>query len=191
MIKIGDLGKAKIRSAQAEDRSLVVVPRESVLVNGTDSVAYVETEPGRFEFRQVKVAEVLGDKISISDGIRPGEQVVASGTFMLDSTFNIQGKVSLIDPSRAAPLNLSQLAKDKPNNSQDDADDLPQMDLPEMALPEMELPEMAPPEMELPEMAPPTMEISEPESPETTSPDAELPQMELPDSELPQMELPE
>ena len=119
---------------------------------------------------------VLGDKISISDGIRPGEQVVASGTFMLDSTFNIQGKVSLIDPSRAAPLNLSQLAKDKPNNSQDDADDLPQMDLPEMALPEM---------------APPTTEISEPESPEITLPDAKLPQMELPDSELPQMELPE
>ena len=196
LIKIGDLGKAKIRSAQAEDRSLVVVPRESVLVNGTDSVAYVETEPGRFEFRQVKVAEVLGDKISISDGIRPGEQVVASGTFMLDSTFNIQGKVSLIDPSRAAPLNLSQLAKDKPNNSQDDADDLPQMDLPEMAPPEMALPEMAPPEMALPEMAlpemaPPTTEISEPESPEITLPDAKLPQMELPDSELPQMELPE
>ena len=31
---------------------------------------------------------------------------------MLDSTFNIQGKVSLIDPNRAATKNESQLAKD-------------------------------------------------------------------------------
>ena len=113
LIKIGDFGKAKILTGSDASQQLVIVPREAVLINGSNSIAYVETEPGRFEFRKVKVAETLGDKISISEGIQPGEQVVASGAFMLDSTFNIQGKISLIDPNRAAPEDHSQTAKDK------------------------------------------------------------------------------
>lgn len=111
LIKIGDFGKAKLLSSRGSLEQLVVVPRDSVLMNGANSIAYVETEPGRFEFRKVEVAEIMKDKVSISSGIKPGEQVVASGVFMLDSTFNIQGKVSLIDPNRAAPKNESQLAK--------------------------------------------------------------------------------
>ena len=113
LIKIGDFGKAKIQSRNDTSKQFVVVPREAVLVNGSNSIAYVETEPGRFEFRKVNVAETLGDRILIADGIHPGEQVVVSGAFMLDSTFNIQGKASLIDPNRAAPKFHAQIAKDK------------------------------------------------------------------------------
>lgn len=112
LIRIGDFGKAKLQSSRGAADQMVIVPRESVLMNGANSVAYVETEPGRFEFRKVEVAEIMKDKVSIASGIKPGEQVVASGVFMLDSTFNIQGKVSLIDPNRAATKNESQLAKD-------------------------------------------------------------------------------
>ena len=112
LIRIGDFGKAKLQSSRGTAEQMVIVPRESVLMNGANSVAYVETEPGRFEFRKVEVAEIMKDKVSIASGIQPGEQVVASGVFMLDSTFNIQGKVSLIDPNRAASKNESQLAKD-------------------------------------------------------------------------------
>ena len=54
----------------------------------------------------------MGDKISLASGIKPGEQVVASGVFMLDSTFNIQGKVSLIDPNRAVAKNETKITKD-------------------------------------------------------------------------------
>lgn len=108
LIKIGDFGKAIIQKNGNDSRSLVVVPRDSVLINGDDSVAYVETELGRFEFRKVEVAQVMSDKIALASGIQAGEQVVASGVFMLDSTFNIQGKVSLIDPNRAVRINETQ-----------------------------------------------------------------------------------
>ena len=113
LIKIGDFGKARIQSGQGSADNFVIVPRESVLINGDNSVAYVETEPGRFEFRKVAIAEIMGDKISLASGIKPGEQVVASGAFMLDSTFNIQGKVSLIDPNRAVEKNESQSAENE------------------------------------------------------------------------------
>ena len=110
LIKIGDFGKARIKKSLDDNQQRVVVPRDAVLMNGDDSVAYVETEPGRFEFRKVEVAEIMGDRVALSSGIEAGEQVAASGVFMLDSTFNIQGKVSLIDPNRAAVKNESQLA---------------------------------------------------------------------------------
>jgi len=111
LIKIGDFGRAKIQTNHLAGQEMVVVPREAVLINGSDSIAYVETEPGRFEFRKVEIAEIMGDKISLSFGIKPGEMVAASGVFMLDSTFNIQGKVSLIDPNRAARKNQAELAE--------------------------------------------------------------------------------
>lgn len=110
LIKIGDLGTATIRQVRNRDLRQVVVPRESVLTNGSHSVAYVETKPGRFEFRKVTVGEILGDQILVQEGIKAGEQVVASGAFMIDSTFNIQGKPSLIDPDRLRVQDQTRLA---------------------------------------------------------------------------------
>ncbi len=72
LIKIGDFGRAKIQTNNVADQEMVIVPRQAVLINGSDSVAYVETEPGRFEFRKVEIAEIMGDKISLSAGIKPG-----------------------------------------------------------------------------------------------------------------------
>ena len=100
LIKIGDFGKAKIQASAIRTETMVVVPREAVLINGDQSVAYVETERNRFEFRKVQISQIMGDQITLSSGIKPGEMVVASGAFMLDSTFNIQGKASIIDPNR-------------------------------------------------------------------------------------------
>ena len=112
LVKIGDYGKAKIQSSSVQTETMVVVPREAVLINGDDSVAYVETERNRFEFRKVEIAEISGDAITLANGIKPGEMVVASGVFMLDSTFNIQGKVSIIDPTR----NEGKLPRKSPAN---------------------------------------------------------------------------
>lgn len=81
----------------------VIVPRSAVLMAGDVSVAYVETEPGRFEFRRVGIGRISGDRISIVSGIEAGEQVVDSAALLVDSQFNMAGKPSLIDPARALP----------------------------------------------------------------------------------------
>ncbi len=110
LIKIGDYANAQILSEVNSNQDLVIVPRSAVMVNGQDSIAFVETRPGRFEYRKVKIAETIGDKIALSDGIKPGEAVVHEGVFMLESTFNIQGKVSLIDPNRADRQNQAKIS---------------------------------------------------------------------------------
>lgn len=184
LLKVGDLGKATISLAGTGRYANVIVPRSAILVNGSHSVAYVETEPGRFEFRQVAIAETLGDRISLSGGIEPGEQVVASGTFMLDSTFNIQGKASLIDPKRASPgkeppRGIGQ--GDSSNTEQDE--ELPQMALPDEDLPQMELPEMNSYSLDADVTG---KDAREEDLLQMAAPGGE----ELPEMELPQMEAP-
>ncbi|MCC9608782.1 efflux RND transporter periplasmic adaptor subunit [Blastopirellula sp. JC732] len=77
-----------------------VIPRSALLTAGKNSVVYVETEPGRFEIRSVKLGPILKDKVVILDGIKPGELVATSGNFLIDSQMQLAGKPSLIDPSR-------------------------------------------------------------------------------------------
>ncbi|MEO1525045.1 MAG: efflux RND transporter periplasmic adaptor subunit [Planctomycetota bacterium] len=113
LIRVGDLGRAKIRP-DSGGQQVVVVPRECILTSGSESIAYVETQPGRFEFRHVQVGRFLDDRVAIVSGIQPGEFVVASGAFMVDSTFNIQGKASLLDPYKALPATPSSLAETDP-----------------------------------------------------------------------------
>jgi membrane fusion protein, copper/silver efflux system len=81
--------------------SAVVVPRSAVLMTGSVSLVYVETEPGRFEIRPVRLGPILPEKVTILDGVEEGEQVAVSGNFLIDSQMQLTGRPSLIDPTRA------------------------------------------------------------------------------------------
>jgi Cu(I)/Ag(I) efflux system membrane fusion protein len=83
----------------------LVVPRDAVLMAGSNSVVYVETEPGRFEIRRVVLGPSCGDQIVIRSGVKHGEQVATRGNFLIDSQMQLAGKPSLIDPTRLEPTN--------------------------------------------------------------------------------------
>ncbi|KAA0142419.1 efflux RND transporter periplasmic adaptor subunit [Gimesia chilikensis] len=82
----------------------LAVPRDAVLMAGQHSVVYVETEPGRFEIRNVVLGPTCGDQIVILKGVAQGEQVAIRGNFLIDSQMQLAGNPSLIDPTRAEPL---------------------------------------------------------------------------------------
>ncbi len=90
-------------SPQTSDKTLVV-PRDAVLMAGSNSVIYVETEPGRFEIRPVVLGPACGNDIVIMSGLKEGEKVAIRGNFLIDSQMQLAGNPSLIDPSRAIPL---------------------------------------------------------------------------------------
>ncbi|MEM7457271.1 MAG: efflux RND transporter periplasmic adaptor subunit, partial [Planctomycetota bacterium] len=98
LVPASTLGFVSTPLEQAHD---IVVPRDAVLMAGEQSVAYVETEPGRFEFRNVVVGQIVGDKVSIVKGVDAGERVVSGAALLVDSQFSMAGKPSLIDPTRA------------------------------------------------------------------------------------------
>ena len=84
-----------------EQPESLTVPRSAVLMAGTNSVVYVEVEPGRFEIRPVTLGPILRDRVVILKGLRAGEQVATAGNFLIDSQMQLAGKPSLIDPTRA------------------------------------------------------------------------------------------
>ena len=63
----------------------LTVPTDAVLDSGLRQTVYVETEPGVFEPRKVQAGRTLGDRIEILKGLMPGEKIVLSGNFLIDS----------------------------------------------------------------------------------------------------------
>ncbi len=82
-------------------QKVVTVPRDAVLLAGSNSVLYVETEPGRFEIRRVTLGAMNRDEAVIVEGLAAGETVATGGNFLIDSQMQLAGNPSLMDPSRA------------------------------------------------------------------------------------------
>ncbi|MFH0943701.1 MAG: efflux RND transporter periplasmic adaptor subunit, partial [Planctomycetota bacterium] len=64
----------------------VLVPAMAVIDTGSRQIVFVQREPGKFEPRLVKTGlRSEGDQRQVLSGLAPGETVVVSGQFMLDS----------------------------------------------------------------------------------------------------------
>jgi RND family efflux transporter MFP subunit len=76
-------GDLELRSSGA--RRAVTLPREAVVDRGLHQIVFVDTGRGYLEPRQVTTGTRSPDQIEILGGLRPGEQVVVSGNFLIDS----------------------------------------------------------------------------------------------------------
>jgi Cu(I)/Ag(I) efflux system membrane fusion protein len=79
--------------------SRLIVPSEAVIRTGTRAVAIVRQGDGAFEPREVKLGADLGDELEVLAGLAEGEQVVASGQFLVDSEARLRSVLG----SLAAP----------------------------------------------------------------------------------------
>jgi len=62
-----------------------VVPADAVIDTGLAKRVFVQTAEGVFEPRAVEIGWRSGDQVEVVSGLRPGDKVVSSGTFFLDS----------------------------------------------------------------------------------------------------------
>ena len=70
--------------------SQLAVPREAVIDTGARQYVLMSLPDGFFEPRDVTVGEAQGDVIPVFTGLRPGERVVTSAQFLIDSETNLQ-----------------------------------------------------------------------------------------------------
>jgi membrane fusion protein, copper/silver efflux system len=63
----------------------LAVPAEAVVDSGLRKTVFVDRGGGFFEARQVETGWRIGDQIEITKGLMPGERIVISGTFLIDS----------------------------------------------------------------------------------------------------------
>ena len=81
--------------------SRLVVPSEAVIRTGKRAVVIVRRADGAFEPRDVSLGADSGDDTEVVSGLAEGEQVVASGQFLIDSEARLRSVLG----SMAAPAN--------------------------------------------------------------------------------------
>jgi len=83
----------------------LVVPAEAVIRTGTRAVAIVRASNGTFAPREVKLGADLGEQLEVLEGLAEGDQVVASGQFLVDSEARLRsvtGNMAAAQPAPAA-----------------------------------------------------------------------------------------
>lgn len=78
----------------------VRVPESAVMDTGTRQIVFVETAPGRFEPRAVRVELRADGQALLSSGVAAGERVAVAANFLLDSESRLQ---SALGGAAAAP----------------------------------------------------------------------------------------
>ena len=63
----------------------LAVPREAVLDSGEQQVVFVAREGGYFEPRRLTLGPLVGNQYVVLAGLQPGERVVISANFLVDS----------------------------------------------------------------------------------------------------------
>ncbi len=87
-LKPGMFGNAILRVPLGHTLSVL---KSAVIDTGTRQIVYVETAPGSFTPREVKVGSTAGDRVQIREGLSERENVVAAASFLLDSQAQLSG----------------------------------------------------------------------------------------------------
>ena len=89
-------------SLRGNAREALVVPAEAVIRTGRRALVYVAEEAGRYRPVPVEIGEQVDEWIVIRSGLTDGQQVVASGQFLVDSEASLKGVEARLN-SQSAP----------------------------------------------------------------------------------------
>ncbi len=78
----------------------ITVPADALLDTGLQKTVFVARGNGGFEPRRVETGWRLGDSIEIINGLKPGEQIAVSGTFLIDSESRMKAATAQANSQR-------------------------------------------------------------------------------------------
>jgi len=76
--------------AGAEDKPAVAVPDSAVIDSGTRQLVLIARGEGRFEPRAIKIGQRGDGYVEVLEGIKEGEEVVTTATFLIDAESNLR-----------------------------------------------------------------------------------------------------
>ncbi|MEP7363960.1 MAG: efflux RND transporter periplasmic adaptor subunit [Acidobacteriota bacterium] len=81
----------------------VMVPSSAVLDSGLRKRVFLDRGEGYFEPRDVVTGETSGDRVAVLKGLLPGDRIVVSGNFLIDSESQLKSSGAASGPSEPAP----------------------------------------------------------------------------------------
>lgn len=102
LLKPGMFVQAEVEVSNNQNESLTI-PESAVLWTGKRSLVYVQPNPDNaiFEMREVELGNLRNGSYVINSGLKPGDLVVAKGTFTVDAAAQLQGKKSMMNQDGA------------------------------------------------------------------------------------------
>lgn len=85
----------------------LVIPASAVLQSGSRSIAFIDHGGGNLEPREIQTGPQVDDSIVIVKGLQPGDRVVSSANFLVDSEAQLQAALGSFNPPQqdANPTN--------------------------------------------------------------------------------------
>jgi len=78
---------------------VVVIPVEALIRTGREERVVIALGDGRFESRTVTAGIESGDWVAIIEGVQPGDRVVTSGQFLIDSEASLKASTQRMRPA--------------------------------------------------------------------------------------------
>ena len=76
----------------------LTIPASGVLQSGTRQMAFVDHGDGYLEPREVQLGPRVGDEFIVQKGLKPGERIVTSANFLVDSESQLQAALGSFAP---------------------------------------------------------------------------------------------
>ena len=89
-LRAGMFGQVRLIGA-GQGTEVVTVPGEAVIRTGRRALVYVVDAPGRYRPLEVQLGAEIDGRVAVLEGLAAGQQVVASGQFLIDSEASLQG----------------------------------------------------------------------------------------------------
>lgn len=94
---------ATVRIRERDAVPVLQIPREALIRTSRGTRVIVDAGDNQFQPRVVTVAYESGEMAAISDGLAPGDNVVVSGQFMLDSEASLRSELSRVSAEDERP----------------------------------------------------------------------------------------
>lgn len=101
VLRPGLFGEVEMAGSAGEHA--VVIPRSAVIDSGTRQRVLVQSAPGRFTPRDVRLGFRSGDRVVVLSGVEAGESVVVSANFLIDAESNLRAALDSMAPDGPPP----------------------------------------------------------------------------------------
>ena len=86
----------------ADETPVITIPHSALIDSGSQQIVLVARGEGRFEPRAVKIGRRGDGYCEVLDGIRAGEEIVTTATFLIDAESNLRAALKTFSPETPA-----------------------------------------------------------------------------------------
>ena len=91
---------ASVKIFVPQDKKSLVIPRQSVIMTGSGNHVILSLGKGQFKPQMVTLGDESHGMVVIEKGLNPGDEVVVSGQFLIDSESNLSAAFKRLNPHK-------------------------------------------------------------------------------------------